>query len=261
MVPNFTGAVRGLSPLATESGESREMSINTGLHNETRGSDSDCMAHLRESFASRGLSSETTGLLLSSWRQKTKCSYNYAFSKWADWCKQRDRDPTSGHLEDVINFLAELFGQGYQYRSLNSYRSAISAVHAKIDGHTIGQHPLVVRMLKGVFNERPPMARYLAVWDVGVVLHHLKHLGNNESLSLRLLTLKTVMLLALTRPTRSVDLSNLDIRFRSFTRDGVTLQGPTLGKTGKTIKASGRLFLPKIFTRSRYLSSYHLTSL
>ena len=137
MVPSSTGAVRGLSPPATESGESCEMSINTGLHNETRGSNSDCMAHLRESFASRGLSSEATGLLLSSWRQKTKCSYNSAFSKWADWCKQRDRDPTSGPLEDVINFLAELFGQGYQYRSLNSYRSAISAVHAKIDGHAI----------------------------------------------------------------------------------------------------------------------------
>ena len=52
IVPSSTGAVRGLSPPATESGESFEVSINTGLHNETRGSDPDCMAHLRESFAS-----------------------------------------------------------------------------------------------------------------------------------------------------------------------------------------------------------------
>ena len=247
MVPSSTGAVRGSSPPATESGESCEMSINTGLHNETRGSNSDCMAHLRESFASRGLSSEATGLLLSSWRQKTKCSYNSAFSKWVYWCKQRDRDPTSGPLEDVINFLAELFGQGYQYRSLNSYRSAISAVHAKIDGHAIGQHPLVVRMLKGVFNERSPMARYSAVWDVGVVLRHLKHLaiGNNESLSLRSLTLKTVMLLALTRPARSVDLSNLDILFRSFTRDGVTSKAQHLAKQARPSRPLADYFYPK----------------
>ena len=90
------------------------------------------------------------------------------------WCEQRGRDPTSGPLEDVINFLAELFREGYQYRSLNSYRSAMSAVHGRIDGHTVGQHPLVVRMLKGAFNERPPVARYSSFWDIGVVLCYVK---------------------------------------------------------------------------------------
>ena len=91
-------------------------------------------------------------------------------------------------------------------------------------------------MLEGVFNERPPMARYSPVRDVGVVLHHLKHLGNNESLSLRLLTLKTMMLLVLTRPARSVDLSNLDIRFWSFTRDGVIFKARHLAKQARPSK-------------------------
>ena len=77
--------------------------------------------------------------------------------------------------------MAELFGEGYQYRSLNSYRSAISAVHAKIDGHTVGEHPLMVRMLKGIVNERPSVAGYSALCDVGVVLRYLKSLGSNES--------------------------------------------------------------------------------
>ena len=140
------------------------------------------------------------------------------------WCEQRGRDPTSGPLEDVINFLDELLREGYQYCSLNSYRSAIPAVHDRTDGHTVGQHPSVVRMLKGAFNERPPVARYSAFWDVGVVLHYLKSLGSNESLSLRSLTLKTALLLALARPARSVDLSNLDICFRSVTSDGATFR-------------------------------------
>ena len=92
-------------------------------------------------------------------------------------------------IEDVENFLADLFKEGYLYRSLNSYRSAISALHSKVDGYSIGQHPLITRMLKGVFNERPPVAKYSAFWDVGVVLRYLKGLGMNDTLSLRLLTI------------------------------------------------------------------------
>jgi len=42
-----------------------------------------------------------------------------------------------------MNFLASLFEQGYQYRSVNSYRSAISSVHEKVDGEEVGKHPLV----------------------------------------------------------------------------------------------------------------------
>ena len=50
--------------------------------------------------------------------------------------------------------------------SLNSYRSAISSVHEKVDGIEVGKHPLVTRMLKGVFNERPPRPNYESVWKV-----------------------------------------------------------------------------------------------
>ena len=122
-----------------------------------------------------------------------------------------------GPVEDIIILLAQLFKEGYQYRSLNSYRSAISAVHSKVDGQSVGQHPLITRMLKGVYNERPPLARYSTFWNVRVVLRYLRGLGENKALLLRLFTLKSAMLLSLTRPARSVDLSKLDIRARSFT--------------------------------------------
>ena len=42
--------------------------------------------------------------------------------------------PISGDVNEVVNFLAHLFEEGYQYRSLNAYRSAISSVHDKVDG-------------------------------------------------------------------------------------------------------------------------------
>ena len=49
-----------------------------------------------------------------------KLNYNSLFAKWADWCQQWNRNPTSGPIKDAINFLAELYNKGYQYHFLNS---------------------------------------------------------------------------------------------------------------------------------------------
>jgi len=82
--------------------------------------------------------------------------YNSLFTKWVDWCQPRDRNPAAGPIEDIVNFLADLHKEGYQYRSLNSYHSATSAVHEQVDDYPVGQHPLVTRMLKSVFNKNYP---------------------------------------------------------------------------------------------------------
>ena len=124
------------------------------------------MAYIRRSCEERQLSSEATDLLMASWRSKSQKSYNSLFLKWERWCSERSRDPIQGPVTDVINFLAELYEAGYSYRSLNSYRSAISSVHEKVDGHLVGQHPMVSRVLKGAFNNRPPQPRYTSTWMV-----------------------------------------------------------------------------------------------
>ena len=59
----------------------------------------------------------------------------------------QESDPISGPVGEVVNFLAHLYVQGYQYRS------AISSVHEKVDGYGIGQHPLVSRTLKGILKD------------------------------------------------------------------------------------------------------------
>ena len=176
-----------------------------------RSAPTDRLAYLRKSYSSQGFSSEASSLMLVSWRDKTNSSYSSSFAKWAGWCHQRGRNPLSGPIADVINFLADFSSQGYQYQSLNCYRSAISSVHEVVDGVSVGTHPAVARLLKGAFHRTPPMPRYSSFWDVGTVISYLKSLSNNEGLTLRQLTLKTVMLLALTRPSRSADLSNLNI--------------------------------------------------
>ena len=182
-------------------------------------------------------------LMLNSWRTKTNKSYDSLFRKWHCWCDQQGFDPISGPVTNVVNFLASLHKEGYQYNSVNAYRSAISSVHEKVDGHDVGKHPLV-RMLKGIYHDRPPLPRYTCTWNVQMVLNYLDSLGDNDTLSLKQLTWKVVMLLALTKPSQSTDLSLLDIAARQYTPDRVTFLPSCLAKQSQQGKPISKFFFP-----------------
>ena len=198
------------------------------------------VAYLRERYQ---LSEEATSLMLKSWRTKTNKSYDSIFGKWYSWCSSRGPDPFSGPIKEVVNFLAYLHKEGYQYRSLNSYRSAISSVHERIDGYTVGQHPLVTRLMKGVFNDRPPLPKYTCTWNVQSVLLHILSWGSNDSLSVKQLSWKTAMLLALTRPSRSADLSQLNVCGKQYKPQGVAFTPGSLAKQSRQGKPI-TVFLP-----------------
>jgi len=72
------------------------------------------------------------------------------------WCAEQGSDPVSGPVSEVVNFLTDLFEEGYQSHSLNAFRSAISSVHDRVDSVEVGQHQMVARLLKGAFHARPP---------------------------------------------------------------------------------------------------------
>ena len=76
-------------------------------------------------------------------------------------------------ISTILDFLACQFAEGKQYRTINSYLSAISMTHTATDGVVVGKHPLVTRSMKGIFNHRPPQPRYAITWDVGRVLEHI----------------------------------------------------------------------------------------
>lgn len=145
----------------------------------------------------------------------------------------------------MANFLADLYDKGYQMRSINAYRSAIASAHDRVDGLSIGQHPTISRLMAGVANSRPPQPRYTSTWDVSKVLKHIEEKGDNENLSLKDLTLKTAMLLALTRPSRSADLHNLDITLSRSSPEGITFLPMKPAKQTKKGKVASEFFFPK----------------
>jgi len=179
----------------------------------------------------KGISKETFELMSAAWRKGTEKRYSSAWKCWSSWCSQRGCNPLSPSIGQILQFLTEEFQKGKQYSTINLYRSALSATLPTMDGYPVGQHPLVCRLLQGVFNKRPPAPRYQNVWNVSIGVAHICKLPTD--LPLKDLTKKLAMLLALTNASRSSDLHALDLRFRTFTA-GVLFRIPGLTKTRRS---------------------------
>ena len=140
---------------------------------------------IRGQFASAGLSSTAVELLSNSVKTSTAKSYNCSWSIWSRWCVKRQSNPILCPINEILTFLAEQYSEGKEYRTINVLRSAISSTHAHVDNKPVGQHPLVVRLMKGISISRPPQRRYHTTWDVKTVTEFLSNLGDNSSLSLK----------------------------------------------------------------------------
>ena len=211
------------------------------------------VAYLRKKFNDSSLSEEASRLLLASWRTKSNQSNDSHFRKWLSWCLERSSNSVSGPVAEVANFLAHLFKQGYQSRSLNAYRSAISSIHDRVDGMEVGKHPMITRLLKGAFHARPPLPRYTTTWNVQTVLEYIERMGTTTSLSLKQLSHKLCMLLALTRPSGSADLASLQIDRCRFNPEGVAFLPAVLAKQSRQGKALTEYFSHRSHTIRNYV--------
>ena len=103
-------------------------------------------------------------------------------------------------------------------------------IHPTIDSLRVGEHPLVCQLMKGIINKKPPLPRYTQTWKVHQVTSYLEGLGANSELSLKQLSGKLVVLLALTSAERGSELAAHDLRFRCFYPEGVSFTLPQLTK-------------------------------
>ena len=103
-----------------------------------------------------------------------------------------------------------------------------------LDGFQIGKHPLISCLMKRAFNLHPPQPRHTGRWDVKQVLNFLKQKGETTDLSIKDLTLKLSILLALSNADRPSDLCALDVRYLSSTPNGAEFQLVTQTKSGRS---------------------------
>ena len=96
---------------------------------------------ISQRYQTSGISTETRDILLAAWRRNTSSAYSCAWNKWVSWCCQRQINPISASLTSVLEFLKDQFKGGKAYRTLNVYRSALSAVLPLVDSFRVGAHP------------------------------------------------------------------------------------------------------------------------
>ena len=109
------------------------------------------------------------------WSKGTEKSYTTAWNHWSSWYTQWEVTPT---LSQILEFM----------RNLSLGNSIPQSIHTgllslvPIDGFPVGQHPLVCKLLQGVFNKRPPAPRYTSMWNSSVpyTALSLKELSKNR---------------------------------------------------------------------------------
>lgn len=161
------------------------------------------LSSIREQYEKRGISKNTTEILLASWRITTRKQYKVVYiNKWFLFCRERQINQIHCLLNDVLDFMTMLFHKGLSYSALNATRSALSALGLCFDNILVGKHPVIIRFMRGVHNVRPSVQKTVNIWDVSVLLRFLITLSPVSDLSFKDLTFKLVMLITLTNATR-----------------------------------------------------------
>ena len=105
------------------------------------------------------ISKAASDLISKSRRPNSNANYESSWRKWASWCSRRETDSFSSNINEILDYLTDLYKQGLQYRTINNHRSAISAFHEQIQGKPVGEHPRVCDLFARIFNSRPPQPK------------------------------------------------------------------------------------------------------
>ena len=133
--------------------------------------------------------------------------------------------------------------------TVNHHRSAIAKIHEGFAGQSIGLHPLVRQAVRSVFRQRPPLPKYTFTFDIQPVLSYLAHLSPNQSLDLKLLARKTLLLAIYATLSRVSSLARLG-PLVSEHRDHVVLHLYTLEKQGRPGNLRGYITVEKFAENS-----------
>ena len=170
---------------------------------------------IRERLKRDGLSLGMSDIVLASWRLGTTKQYSVYLKKWRNYCDKENLDCLNPGIIPAIEFLGILHKQGLVYSAVNTTAlSALSSILPFENGIIFGDHPLVCRALKGIFELKPALPKYSHIWDVSIVLEYLKVLGYPTAMNLKQLTLKLTMLVCLLTGQRCQTAHCMDVQYR-----------------------------------------------
>ena len=129
------------------------------------------------------LSERSISIIMKSWRDATSKQYSTYLYKWEIFALQNNVNVWNPDISHILEFFVTLLDQGCGYSAINTARSALSTI-IFINNMPVGKHSLVIIFLRGVFNIKPSLPRYVNTWDVNIVLNFLKNMNSFDVISL-----------------------------------------------------------------------------
>ena len=177
-------------------------SLQQGLPRATTGPRPSGLARIGERLMATGLTAEVVDTLQGARAGSTRRQYDSKWKQFECWCMDRDPQvvPDSAPVGAVLSFLQSILERGRCYTTIKG---------------------LVKDFLKAVKRRSATARPLVPAWDLAVVLDALcgPQFEPIESLSLRMLSLKTLFLLAITTAKRVSDLQALSIHEHCFRMD------------------------------------------
>ena len=168
------------------------------------------MQSVRKIFQQQNLSENVTNLLNKSWTPSTCKQYSPHIICWLEISSSWKIDPFNASINDEAEFLAKLFNESKcEYSVTNTARSAFSSIFPTTNGISFGKQPLIQRLLKGIFKERPSLPRYIVLFDVKPVFECIKEIACSDNTSLEICTKILATIMCLLSGQRSQTLSLL----------------------------------------------------
>ena len=122
---------------------------------------------------SLNVSDDAFKLIYRSWRTSSTKRYDAVWSCFKDFLSRRRLGLDLVSVNIIIEYIAWLFQEGRQYKTICVHRSVLSSMFPTMDGHSVGSHPTISRAMQGIFNERPPSRRMFESWNVSKVFDAL----------------------------------------------------------------------------------------
>ena len=92
-------------------------------------------------------------------------------TRWLSFCSENGLQPLNADVTSGAKFLTQYFRtSSCEYYSVNTTRLALPSILPAVNGFKFGEQPLIKRLLRGMFKERPTFPRYTVTYDVKYVL-------------------------------------------------------------------------------------------
>lgn len=155
------------------------------------------------------------------WSDKTYSNYKSSWRQWSAYAQQCGVDSLAADAQHVANFLVQMHRAGYATASVQSARAAIGSISNAVGGAVDTQAPIVARTMAIIARKQPKQPKYNEFWDPALVTAAVLQAGDNDTMPLHELQLKSVVLLALSSCMRASDIFRI--------RDSSVACHPTTG--------------------------------